>query len=208
MNFYNMVKFNISYDNLIEAHNSKEAQYDKAYSELILPIKDSWQELDSIIDFVRRWNKRVPIGKNKNQIKAAILSLKKEFEVFKNCRIENLKFTPKNITLIKKIYDTLSKTVLKSTGTTKLMHGMNPDLFVMWDKGIYDYYGCYHNSTGYIRFMESMQEIIVKILKQHNNRDIIKETNRTLPKLVDEYNWMHFRTSKIHTLYSTTRFKN
>lgn len=192
-----MIKFNILYEDLMEAHNSKEAQYDKAYKELILPTKDSWKELDSIIDFVRRWNKRVPIGKNKDKIKEVILSLRKEFEVFKNCCIENFDFTQENIGLIKKIYDTLSKTVLKSTGTTKLMHGMNPNLFVMWDKGIYDHYGCYPNSTGYIRFMESMQEIIVKILKQHNKEEIIKETNRTLPKLVDEYNWMHFRTSKV-----------
>ncbi len=192
-----MIKFSISYEDLIEAHNSKEAQYDKAYKELISSIKDSWQDLDSIIDFVRRWNKRVPIGKNKDKIKEVILSLKEEFEIFKDSCIESFYFTPDNIDLIKKIYDTLSKTVLKSTGTTKLMHGMNPNLFVMWDKGIYDHYGCYPNSVGYIRFMESMQEIIGEILNQHDKEKIIKETNRTLPKLVDEYNWMHFRTSKI-----------
>ena len=138
----------------------------------------------------------MPIGKNKDKIKEVILSLKKEFEVFKSCYIENFDFTQENIELIKKIYDTLAKTVLKSTGTTKLMHGMNPNLFVMWDKGIYDHYGCYPNSIGYIRFMESMQEVIKGILKQHNKEEIIKGTNRTLPKLIDEYNWMHFRTSK------------
>ncbi|MGA1980191.1 MAG: hypothetical protein ABSG99_06485 [Sedimentisphaerales bacterium] len=183
----------IPYDELIKITN--EHQPDEAY-ELVSPNEDPWCNLDSIIDFVRRWNKRVPIGKNKNKIKAVALNLREEFNAFKNCFIEDFDFTQKNAELIKAIFDTLSETVLKFTGTTKLMHGINPNLFVMWDKGICIHYGVYPNSAGYIIFMKLMQEEIRGLLKKYSKKEIIKNTNRTLPKLIDEYNWKNFRTSK------------
>lgn len=181
----------IKYEELIRTIN--EYKPDRAYD---LLSKDPWNNLDSVIEFVRIWNRRVPVGKNKDKIKEAILDLRKEFGVLENLCIENFEFIPENITLIKKIYDTLSKTVLKSTGTTKLMHGMNPNLFVMWDKGICIHYGVYPNAVGYINFMGLVQEEIKALLKIHSKEEIIKNTNRTLPKLIDEYNWINFRTSK------------
>lgn len=183
----------IPYDELMRIIN--EYQPNEAY-ELVLLNKDPWNNLDSIIEFVSKWNKRRPIRKNKTKIKTVVLNLRKEFDVFKNCRIENFNFTQKNIELIKTIFDTLSKTVLKFTGTTKLMHGINPNLFVMWDEGICRHYGVYHNSAGYIIFMKLMQEEIKGLLQEHSKKEIIKDTNRTLPKLIDEYNWKNFRTSK------------
>lgn len=183
----------IPYDEIMKIIN--EHPSNEAYK-LALLNKDPWCNLDSIIDFVRRWNKRVPIGKNKNKIKTVVLNLRKEFDVLKNYCIENFDFTQKNIQLIKTIFDTLSKTVLKFTGTAKLMHGINPNLFVMWDKGICIHYGVYHNSAGYIIFMKLMQEEIKGLLKEHSKKEIIKNANRTLPKLIDEYNWKNFRTSK------------
>lgn len=170
-----------------------EYKPDKAYG---LLSKYPWNNLDSVIEFVRIWNKRVPVGKNKDKIKETILSLKTEFNSLGNYCLENLEFTQENMELIKKIFNKLSETALKYTGTTKLMHGMNPKLFVMWDKGICIHYGVYPNSTGYINFMKLMQEEIKELLKKYSKEEIIKKTNRTLPKLIDEYNWINFRTSK------------
>ena len=189
----------MEYKNLIKAHKKKVFKLDKAYNELILPIKDknSWRNIDSIIDFVRRWNRRVPIEKNKEKIKKVILNLKNEFKSLEKYNIENLEFNSRNINKIRNIFNKFSKTVLKSTGTTKLMFGINPNLFVMWDKGICNKYGVYPNSAGYIIFMKIMQKEIKEVLKKHNKKDLIKETNRTLPKLIDEYNWINFRTSKM-----------
>ena len=192
-----MIKFNISYEDLMKAHKEFQlSKYDKVYEELIIPNKDVWVDLNSIIDFVRRWTPRVSIGKNEDKIKEVVFSLKEKFLILNNYNLEDFEFTLENIKLIRNIFDELSKTVLKFTATTKLMHGINPNLFVMWDNGIYQKYGCYNNSAGYIRFMESMQEIVLEILKQYRKEDIIKETNRTLPKLIDEYNWINYRTSK------------
>ncbi len=165
----------IPYDELMKITN--EYQPDEAYK-LVLSNKDPWDNLDSIIEFVRRWNKRRPIRKNKNKIKTVVINLRKEFDVFKNCRIENFDFTQKNIELIKTIFDTLSKTVLKFTGTAKLMHGINPNLFVMWDEGICCHYGVYHNSAGYIIFMKLMQDEIKELLQEHSKKEIIKGNAR------------------------------
>src|SRR3989338_7512930 len=126
----------MDYNDLVIAHQSKEVKFDKTYVELILPIKDVWTELDFVIDFVRRWNRRVPIGKNKEKIKHVVLSLKTKFQQLEDFYLEDFDFSEKNKSLIKEIFKELSKTALKSTGTTKLLHGMNPNLFVMWDKGI------------------------------------------------------------------------
>ena len=183
----------IQYDELMKI--TSEYQPGDAYN-LVSSIKDPWDNLDSIIDFVRRWNKRVPIGKNKEKIKKTVSGLRGKFGAFKNIYIEDLNFTEENEKLIKGIFDELSCTVLKFTGTPKLMHAMNPNLFVMWDKGICIHYGVYPNSTGYINFMKLMQEEIERLLKERGRKEIIKNTNRTLPKLIDEYNWEHFRTSK------------
>lgn len=190
-----MRKMEITYKDLLEAHESKMIGYDKAYVELILPIKDTWREIDSVIDFVRRWNSRVPVGKNKEKIKEIILSLKSEFDSLKDFNLETFEFNMENIRIVKKIFNTLSKTILKHTGTTKLMHGMNPNLFVMWDKGICITYGVYPNSEGYIIFLKLMQEKILGILKEKRKEYLIKKTGKSLPKLLDEYNWTHFKTS-------------
>jgi len=184
------------YEDLINSNRAEEFQLDEAYKELILPIKDPFENVDSIIEFVRKWNRRVPIGKNKDKIREVIISLKNEFETIKHYNLEDFEFVPKNIEIVKRIFDKLSATALKFTGTTKLMHGMNPNLFVMWDKGICIHYGFYPNSTGYINFMKLMQEKIQEILKNHSKEEIIKETGVSLPKLIDEYNWLNFRTSK------------
>jgi hypothetical protein len=185
----------MNYADLLESH--KKFLVDKAYEELILPAKKPFENIDNIIEFVRKWNRRVPIGKNKDRIKEVVLSLRKDFESISRYNLEDFKFTPNNVEIVESIFDKLSLTALKFTGTTKLMHGICQNLFVMWDKGICEHYGCYPNSKGYVIFMKLMQEGMLKILKQHNKGDVIKETGVSLPKLLDEYNWLNFGTSKM-----------
>ena len=196
----------ITYNELVKAHQSKEIEFDKTYVDLISPIKDAWVKLESIIDFVRRWNSRVPIGKNKEKIKQVVLSLKTKFKDLENFNLETFDFSEKNISIIKDIFDELYKVklksakatrLLKSTGTSKLLHGINPKLFVMWDKGICEHYGCSQNSAGYVLFLKMMKEEAISILKEQKKEVIIKQLGSAIPKLIDEYNWIHFRTSKI-----------
>ena len=199
------LNFSVSYNDLLKIHNAEVANFDKAY-ELILN-KDSWQNLDNVIEFLSKWNTRVPIRRNKEEIKRTIISLKEAFNSLERISLENFNTNEETLKSTERIFEILSKLELKtpsgrpvhlkSTGVSKVMHAMNPNLFVMWDNGICEYYGCYPNAKGYIRFMETMQEIARSILKEHKVEEIFKNTNRTLPKLLDEYNWAKFSTSKM-----------
>jgi hypothetical protein len=190
----------MKYEDILDAHSrfkNDPSYQERPYEELIVPIKNPWDELDSIIDFVRRWTKRVPIEKNRDQIKNVALSLKDDFKKLEFETLENIVFTPENVTIIKKIFEQLSSCPSKFVATSKLMHGINPHLFVMWDQGIYTHYGCKRDSTGYIKFMHLIQTELKEVMVSHTKEEIIQQTGRSLPKLIDEYNWHNFRTSKI-----------
>jgi len=91
------------------------------------------------------------------------------------------------------------------TATSKVLHMINPKLFVMWDNDICA--GCLlalSASSYSYRFMPSMKreinEAINTYLKDYNcdRKTAIKKISsfcngRTLAKLVDEYNWIKYR---------------
>lgn len=198
------VKFNISYDDLLKIHK-KNKDFDKAY-EPLLNVKDPWQDIDKVVDFVRRWDQRVPVGRNKDKIMNTLRSLKDKFSLLNGIELECFNCQPANLDLTEKIFKSLSEIKLRtsnrvihlgSIGASKLMHAMNKCLFVMWDNGICKHYGVYPNEKGYLRFMETMQAVAINILKEHKKVEISKETNRTLAKLLDKYNWINFSTSKM-----------
>ncbi len=197
-----MIGFNIKYDELLEA--SKAHPPDEAY-QLVLSNKAAWNNLDNIVAFVRRWDSRVPIRNNENSLKNSLLQVKDEFGALEKIGIENLEFNQQNVSNIKSIFKMLHDTTLQGTkrqvtlgsiGASKLMHGVNPNLFMMWDNGICDHYGCYPNETGYIHFMWLMQQEIREVLKEHPKEEMRKETGVSLPKLLDAYNWSKHSTSK------------
>lgn len=97
----------------------------------------------------------------------------------------------------------------ESTDTSKIIHTIHPDLFVMWDDSI-----CYNvlkiskmkTATGYdyaYRFMPLMKkeinEAIETYMKDHDcsRKEAIEnlsksQGNKTLAKLIDEYNYARF----------------
>jgi len=189
----------MKYEDILDAHsrfeNDKSYQ-ERTYKELIVPIKNPWDEMDSIIKFVRRWTPRVPIGRNRDQIKKVALSLRDEFNKLEFETLESFVFTPENEMTIRNIFEQLSSCPLKFVATTKLMHGINPHLFIMWDQGICIHYRCSLNSAGYIKFLQLMQTELKEVMASHTKEEIIQQTGRSLPKLLDEYNWDRYRTSK------------
>ena len=70
----------MKYEDLVKAHNEPELRSDEAYKKYILPIKDVWKEQDKVIEFLRRWQTRMPVGKNKELIQKTVLGLKHEFQ--------------------------------------------------------------------------------------------------------------------------------
>ena len=84
--------------------------------------------------------------------------------------------------VVKQIYATLSEVeVVKYTGASKVMHLLNRDLFVMWDRDTREEYGYYiADEDNYLNFLKEMQEKFKNV--EWNIPD------KTFAKAIDEYN--------------------
>jgi len=133
--------------------------------------------------------------------------------------IVNADFTDDVKESLRVIFDSIAKSCLRyeSTDTSKILHAINPELFVMWDdrikKGIIgvrqsakDYDGkCYA-----YEFLPQMQEFARHFLDsyveenhgdyEHASKQISQMAGgRTLAKLVDEFNYVRFTKGKTLT---------
>ena len=104
--------FSFSYNDLLKIHSNESANFDKAY-ELILN-KDPWQNIDNVIEFLSKWNTRVPIRRNKEEIKKAIISLKTTFNSLENISLEDFNNKQETLNSTERIFETLSKLELKT----------------------------------------------------------------------------------------------
>jgi hypothetical protein len=96
------------------------------------------------------------------------------------------------------------------TGTTKVLHMIAPDLFVMCDQAIASGYGYAGNHMGYRKFLEEMQRFGRDIVDSYLSEFKVDETQaikeilrlcndvgKTLPKTLDEFNYATY-TLGIH----------
>ena len=84
--------------------------------------------------------------------------------------------------IVKEIYSKFSKIKgVQYTGASKVMHLLNRELFVMWDKDIRRTYGFDNDDAAdYFGFLKIMQKKF---------KDVIWETpDKTFAKAIDEYN--------------------
>lgn len=98
---------------------------------------------------------------------------------------------------------------LGPTATSKILHVLRPDVFVMWDAPIRDHYGLDGSFSSYQKFNSMMREqavrIVELILAKSRERDSVEHMLSTLlcnrlrcnhprflslTKLIDEYNWL------------------
>lgn len=84
--------------------------------------------------------------------------------------------------VVKRIYSILSKVKgVEYTGASKVIHLLNRDLFVMWDKDTREEYGYYiADGNDYLNFLKDMQ-------KRFENVEW-NMPNKTFAKAIDEYN--------------------
>jgi hypothetical protein len=100
--------------------------------------------------------------------------------------------------------------VLVSTGTSKALHILNPNFFVMWDENIRRVgYGCSGTKEGYFNFLCRSQKEISEIIATYKGdfkdsinpgEEISKKMyspfngkSKTILKLLDEYNWARYK---------------
>jgi len=89
---------------------------------------------------------------------------------------------------------------------SKLLHRVNPFIFMMWDNGIISHYGVRKNSEDYVyRFLPLMKDKLNQVIQSYmddfnmDRAETVKWLNsykkhKTLLKLLDEYNWLHTRS--------------
>jgi len=158
-----------------------------------------------------------------NDILQAYRSTKDDFEFLKDKKLETINLNDLDVVnRIKKIFKTFSgQKSIESTGASKAIHLIRPDLFMMWDNEIKRNYHRLHPSYGiksedleecYIEFMKTMNEVARAILEQktideirqmYYERVYSKEPQlmnvfshaivESLPKMLDECNYMKFR---------------
>lgn len=108
-----------------------------------------------------------------------------DFGFFKNKKFERLDLADKKTRKkIRKIYRSLSKFKgIRYVGATKIMHLLQPKVFVMWDRKIIQKYKAKTTSKGYLDFMIEMQR---KYKAGEFGR--LKTKNVTIPRAIDIYN--------------------
>ena len=148
-------------------------------------------------------------GLDWKRLSETLRSLEKDFSVLRNRRFITVDFNKRNVsTAIKNTFSKIRsiRYIGGHTSTPKIMHLLNPEMFVMWDEDIRKAYKernsrITDSPRGYLEFLNETQ----KELRQ-SFRDRQKETGRslneiekeirskyrdkTVARIIDEYNWM------------------
>jgi len=136
-------------------------------------------------------------------------SLEKEFRELRDRKFLTTNFNENTISnAIRTIYGKLDPFPYLGSPTTlsKILHLLNPEIFVMWDNEIVKEYKKRNfrvstTAEGYLEFLKDAQKEIKEALNDYQKEsgkqldEIEKELrarrdNRTLARIVDEYNWM------------------
>ena len=128
-------------------------------------------------------------SQNLIDLQKAIEESKPLFESVKGKDFRTVKFDEIEHT-VKRIYSMLSKVLgVEYTGASKVMHLLNRNLFVMWDRDTREEYGYYiADENDYFDFQKKMQEKFGGIEWSM--------PNKTLAKAIDEYNQVNIAIPK------------
>lgn len=117
---------------------------------------------------------------------------------FLNVRFDDRKTSK----IIKEVYEELSS--IKHVGATavsKILHLMNPEIFVMWDEKICDMYNVEASASGYLEFLSKNQRLLKDIFSGRECSELrSRYQNKTLAKLIDEFNW-YIANEEISDIY-------
>lgn len=201
------------------AHFYDEYMEEKNYQEWKDPCTLSDGEIGKLFRFIISWDPH--FGQERNRIAEFrhayqnIYSLlrKLERETIYNITFEEIVGKSTLITHSQAIFLIFEEIAhcfkrYESTNTSKIIHTLNPHLFVMWDDAIrYHILGIEltKRASGHdyaYRFMPLMQRTVKKIIRSYmekhrcNQEEAVKRisecgNNRTLAKLIDEYNWVY-----------------
>ena len=93
---------------------------------------------------------------------------------------------------------------LREVASSKILHHIHPNLFIMWDNKIMSAYGVKRNPSQYVNvFMPLMKVKLNQVIDSYmkdfkvDRDEAIKKMNthvphKTMVKLLDEYNWINY----------------
>lgn len=182
-----------------------------------LKLKEHMECVISI--FLFQWGQMArTVGRKGTEWEKLTDNLRSQKGAFQKLQYENLlsiNFDDEEVAEhIKNIYGSAKVKNIGATAISKILHLLNPELFVMWDFKIRKMYkdkypAVRESANGYLEFLKAVQreikeaiqeeskrsgrseqEIVEKICTQLPSKKLGPEYNRkTLAKLVDEYNW-------------------
>ena len=176
------------------------------------PDKPSYEEAWILLSFANGWNARMRASFL--DVRCALEEIGADLERLEGRTILDVclddKETQEAISRsLKKLANCYSKERNEATGASKILHIINPDLFVMWDGAIRSGYICKLQGklekkdwiwyTEYLCEMQQLAKCVVEQAKaneQHHSDKIaiasLTGCKHTLAKVLDEYNFMKF----------------
>ena len=217
---------NLSFEQLAWAalffHKMEGNTYDNPYQRLLQdnivsnlrtnPGQLTTQEVKEkvITGFLLKWGCRPLQATDKlaKPIIKATKSIQPQLRVLDDKKLINLDIEA-NAKAIKACYDTVVNICYNGfshTAASKLLHILNPEVFVIWDVSMRKHYKKHYDigesGDGYCKYMKKMKEATgkIKISKALNKEGLCPavflskkmgiEPSKTLVKFLDEYNWI------------------
>ena len=227
----------VDYMILLRGTNMFEDEWGKDgwYRRHLLRDRSVWEKLDSIteehvenvvIGFLRQYWVQYTYDVDRDELKEVLQGLSKRSNILRGKKLLDLNFDERVVVgkgltstisqIIREMYSELREVYgIGVTSASKILHGINPGFFMMWDRFIrpgYWYPKYNANDTDYLNFMKDCQKILRRVVEgysQRHNCDIEVavrgiceqaypklEVKKPLAKLLDEYNWMKYRNKK------------
>lgn len=176
-----------------EEFNNNLEKFDKlenrgSYYPMFLNMIEKGLETEAFLFILSTWNfatfRYAMKEFDLENFKKLVNNLKPYFEKFKGESIETINFDNHEKD-IKYIFQELSNIKgIQYTGASKLMHLTIPEVFVMWDAYIRKAWGLKEGKEeDYFNFLKLMQKEF---------KEMEKSKDRTLSKLIDEYNYVEY----------------
>ena len=164
----------------------------------------SYEEAAILLSFANGWSSRMQC--KVDDVQRALREIQGNLNALRGESILDVCLNNPNHQLICRSFKVLatcnSRGRNEPTGTSKMLHIINPDLFVMWDTAIRDAYRMSGNWIQYAEFLCKMQQLAKRAVEQvkANERHFSDETaiasltgcKHTLAKVMDEFNFMKY----------------
>lgn len=192
------------FSKIVQQYEEKYKDLDSIYLSAITRFQNGAdrlekQEIESILyQYLLKWGRmgRVLGYNGCDRIAIALQQLKSQLDEFKSATLSNIDLNDKSFS-IEELYDSLLNSKWKSnrgrtkrvgpTATAKVLHLALPNLFMIWDRRIREYYEFKDTGSEYLGFLEIMQDWNHKLFKTINS--LQEKYGKSSTKLIDEYNW-------------------